>query len=152
MAEMRRHAADHRYESDDQIIQAWVRSAELGMQVPTWELKWFAKLFREMRESSAHETTEPIVETTAAHWLGELLAVIHRDGGHYEGKHGAIVATQDAIKIVHVLRGDRNCKVCDGLGYSVGVAKRVTCDECDGTGLALLAEHSSPLEPTIIDK
>ena len=102
---------------------------------------------REALNRASVETTEPIVETTAAHWLGELLAVIHRDGGHYEGKHGAIVATQDAIKIVHVLRGDRNCKVCDGLGYSVGVAKRVTCDECDGTGLALLAEHSSPLEP-----
>lgn len=31
------------------------------------------------------------------HWLGELLAVIHCDGGHYQSEHGVIKATQDAI-------------------------------------------------------
>lgn len=96
----------------------------------------------ELRDRRGHETKPD--EATAAHWLGELLAIIHRDGGQYEAKHGTILATQDAIKIVHVLRGDRNCKVCDGMGYSVGVSKRIPCDECDGTGLALLAEHARP--------
>ena len=50
MAEMRRSAPDHRYENDDQIIDGWVRTAELGMQLPTWELKWFAKVFQEQRQ------------------------------------------------------------------------------------------------------
>jgi hypothetical protein len=36
-------------------------------------------------------------ERTPAHWLGELLAVIHGDGGHYQDKHGDAKATEDAI-------------------------------------------------------
>jgi len=32
--------------------------------------------------------------------LNELLAVIHGDGGHYQSRHGALKAIQDAIKIV----------------------------------------------------
>jgi hypothetical protein len=87
---------------------------------------------------------QKVEEETARHWLGELLAVIHRDGGQYQDKHGFITATQDAIKLVLFLRGDRSCKVCDGLGYSVGVSERIPCDECDGTGLALLANHAVP--------
>jgi ribosomal protein S27E len=33
----------------------------------------------------------------AEHWLGELLAVIHCDGGHYQSEHGTEKATKDAI-------------------------------------------------------
>ena len=39
------------------------------------------------------------------HWLGSLLAVIHRDGGHYESEHGTEKACADAETAVHVLRG-----------------------------------------------
>ena len=39
------------------------------------------------------------------HWLGNLLAVIHRDGGHYEYEHGTEKACADAETAVHVLRG-----------------------------------------------
>ena len=39
------------------------------------------------------------------HWLGNLLAVIHRDGGHYESEHGTEKACADAETAVHVLRG-----------------------------------------------
>lgn len=42
---------------------------------------------------------------TAEYWLGSLLAVIHRDGGHYEAEHGTARAADDAITAVHVLRG-----------------------------------------------
>ena len=42
---------------------------------------------------------------TAEYWLGSLLAVIHRDGGHYEAEHGTARAADDAIAAVHVLRG-----------------------------------------------
>src|SRR4051812_12214021 len=31
------------------------------------------------------------------HWLGELLAVIHCDGGHYQAQHGDEKAVKDAI-------------------------------------------------------
>lgn len=33
-----------------------------------------------------------------AYWLGELLAVIHCDGGHYQAEHGTAKATNDAIE------------------------------------------------------
>ena len=35
------------------------------------------------------------------HWLGEILAVIHRDGGHELARLGIEAATQKAIGIVH---------------------------------------------------
>lgn len=34
------------------------------------------------------------------HLLLNLLAVIHRDGGHYATEHGVIKASKDAEKIV----------------------------------------------------
>ena len=37
--------------------------------------------------------------------LGNLLAVIHRDGGHYESEHGTEKACADAELAVHVQRG-----------------------------------------------
>lgn len=37
--------------------------------------------------------------------LGNLLAVIHRDGGHYESEHGTEKACADAETAVHVLHG-----------------------------------------------
>lgn len=36
--------------------------------------------------------------------LGELLAVIHRDGGQYQAEHGAAKATQDALSKLSSLR------------------------------------------------
>lgn len=36
--------------------------------------------------------------------LGELLAVIHGDGGHHQNEHGTWRATSDAISAVHALR------------------------------------------------
>ena len=42
---------------------------------------------------------------TLSSQLGNLLAVIHRDGGHYEAEHGTEKASDDAITAVHVLRG-----------------------------------------------
>lgn len=34
----------------------------------------------------------------ANYWLGELLAVIHRDGGHYLSAHGIKKASKDALE------------------------------------------------------
>lgn len=36
--------------------------------------------------------------------LANLLAVIHRDGGHYQHEHGSFKATYDAIEVVYDLR------------------------------------------------
>jgi hypothetical protein len=38
----------------------------------------------------------------------DLLAVIHRDGGHYAGQHGVVKAATDAIAIVHQLTAERD--------------------------------------------
>lgn len=38
------------------------------------------------------------------HLLFNLLAIIHKDGGHYTTEHGAQKATEDAIHIVGNLR------------------------------------------------
>ena len=36
---------------------------------------------------------------TARRWLGELLAIIHRDGGHYQAEHGNQKAVEDAHQV-----------------------------------------------------
>jgi hypothetical protein len=43
------------------------------------------------------EETEQKKEQRASYWLGDLLAVIHGDGGHYQEKHGTEQAAQDAL-------------------------------------------------------
>jgi len=41
------------------------------------------------------------------HWLRNLLAVIHRDGGHYAEKYGLEKASVDAEDVVLTLRGEQ---------------------------------------------
>ncbi|MFN8681249.1 hypothetical protein ACDP63_08860 [Paracoccus sp. P2] len=43
-----------------------------------------------------------------AKWLGELLAVIHRDGGHYQSQHGDEKAVDEAHMIVARLLTERD--------------------------------------------
>lgn len=40
-------------------------------------------------------------------WLGELLAVIHRDGGHYQALHGDEKSVEDAIAKVQAAEADK---------------------------------------------
>lgn len=52
-----------------------------------------------MKSTVEHiEEIQEILETQQA--LGNLLARIHRDGGHYQQKHGTRKAIEDAEKIV----------------------------------------------------
>lgn len=44
---------------------------------------------------------------SAEHCLRNLLAVVHRDGGHYVSKHGIARATDDAVRVVNDLRAAR---------------------------------------------
>lgn len=49
-------------------------------------------------------TTTPSEAAKEAHAIGNLLAVIHRDGGHYQSEHGTAKACDDAHDIIHALR------------------------------------------------
>lgn len=50
-----------------------------------------------------HEAATRIAALEAdAKWLGELLAIIHRDGGHYQAQHG----TEKAVNDAHLLWAD----------------------------------------------
>jgi len=50
--------------------------------------------------------------------LGEILATVHGDGGHYQAEHGDIKATIDAIHIIN------NCiKEIDNLKYELKTLK-----------------------------
>jgi len=40
------------------------------------------------------------------YWLGELLAVIHGDGGHHLAEHGVEASTKSALKIIYKERTD----------------------------------------------
>lgn len=40
--------------------------------------------------------------------LLDLLAIIHRDGGHYTGRYGLRKSVRDAMRIVPELRVERN--------------------------------------------
>jgi len=47
------------------------------------------------------------IEHRYKHPLFELLAIMHRDGGHYVDKHGVDKAVKDAMKIYYDLRAKR---------------------------------------------
>lgn len=54
-------------------------------------------LARGLRKAGSPSLTNALSLLDAAHWLGELLACLHGDGGHYQDAHGMVKATQDAI-------------------------------------------------------
>jgi len=47
------------------------------------------------------------IEYRYKHPLFELLAIMHRDGGHYVDEHGVEKATKDAMKVYYDLRARR---------------------------------------------
>lgn len=65
------------------------------------------------------------MNNTPDYWLGELLAIIHRDGGHYRAEHPLPQATFDAINKHLNLR----CQVSDleaevaRLKYQLGITR-----------------------------
>jgi hypothetical protein len=59
-----------------------------------------------MNDGLSEELPEHITLASGQHaeyYLGELLAVIHRDGGHYREKHGDQKATEAAIEMFYIL-------------------------------------------------
>jgi hypothetical protein len=68
--------------------------------------------------------------------LDDLLAVIHRDGGHYQAEHGTAKAIEDAIAAVHALRaanGDLQSHF-DALSYDFRRWKEATKEVLRGIG------------------
>lgn len=62
---------------------------------------------------------------TAAKCLGSLLAIIHRDGGHYQTEHGTAESTAAACAIVHTLRAE-----VENLTRQRDSDRAVVCQEC----------------------
>ena len=50
-------------------------------------------------------------------WFGEVMAMLHGDGGHYVAKHGAEKAALDAVAKYHALLAERDklAKACDAI-------------------------------------
>ena len=66
-------------------------------------------------EIRAHKRIGELLQATAAELaqlkakedlLGNLLAILHRDGGHHEGEVGTEQAVKDAMKIYYQLRAE----------------------------------------------
>ena len=63
---------------------------------------------------------------------GELLAIIHRDGGHYQDEHGTVRALQDAVNVVITLRTELD----HALSHKDDpITASFPCPECEGTGM-----------------
>lgn len=72
--------------------------------------------------------------------LGELLAVIHRDGGQYQAEHGAAKAVEDGMSMISELR-DLYRDMCDQEDMWLKTAReRDEARECVGRLCAALSE------------
>ena len=66
-----------------------------------------------------------------------LLAIIHRDGGHYQTKHGTVKSIKDAIKIWHDLRNQLEQanedaeRLNEHLGHGMGCISWYNPMRCD---------------------
>lgn len=96
------------------------------------------------REANEWKTDEELAEQLrieraareAAEYMGNLLAIVHRDGGHYVDEHGTVKATDDAINIINDLRqraesAEFKLKQCDCLQTIAAriVLKRNQCEK-----------------------
>jgi hypothetical protein len=97
---------------------------------------------KEMLDKRDDEITRLRAEVDAlSHNLGELLAVLHGDGGHYRSTHGDDKATADAIKNIYAdyLETERLRAEIERLKHSLYLCHlyaECTADNCrlDGDG------------------
>jgi hypothetical protein len=76
-------------------IERFVTHIQTGFGVPTGYVAMSIMDAKSMRDRA---------EPNHRKYLGELLAVIHRDGGHYQTKHGTEKAVLDAIGAINTMR------------------------------------------------
>ena len=69
--------------------------------------RWTHGAYRSLRFLTEDDQMVRVLVTEA---IGNLLAVIHRDGGHYEGNHGTPPAIEEAQRIVVGLRSELAAK------------------------------------------
>lgn len=62
----------------------------------------------EKRIKELEEEIESLKAQTVNMYLGNLLAVIHRDGGQYQSEHGTERAVSDALKKIPRMQGRLN--------------------------------------------
>jgi hypothetical protein len=97
---------------------------------------------------------------TLSNHLGNLLAVIHGDGGHYQGEHGTDKAVSDAMLIVSRLTAERdalkaeNEKLVDTLSdwsdqYTMVISDKCPSDEQHCTCVPALREEISKLRTAL---
>lgn len=73
---------------------------ELRADIETFWKPQFDEQVERAEAAEAERDEARISLGEAEHHLSNLLARIHRDGGHYEADHGAVKAAEDADKIV----------------------------------------------------
>lgn len=61
-------------------------------------------MVEKIRAKQAAKPKHSPLPQSVKNFIGELLAVIHRDGGHYEALHGTEKAVDDGITHIHELR------------------------------------------------
>jgi len=69
-------------------------------------IKEEANDFSDLMEKRNQAAAELAQLKTKEDLLGNLLAILHRDGGHHEGEVGTEQAVKDAMKIYYQLRAE----------------------------------------------
>jgi len=60
---------------------------------------------KELAKKMISDLSDKLIETKEySHWFGEIMAIMHGDGGHYLDKHGAEKSTKDAVSKYHQLK------------------------------------------------
>lgn len=107
---------------------------------------------------SAVEARERAIEQTLgepARWFGEVMAVMHADGGHYLAKHGPEKAANDAVEKyhglwtrIHQLEAARS--VTDAAGLDAAIHLAAMGDHA-GAAKALL-EWAEAVQPKALEE
>jgi hypothetical protein len=88
------------HEAADRIEALEREVKELRADIETFWKPQFDEQVERAEAAEAERDEARISLGEAEHHLSNLLARIHRDGGHYEADHGAVKAAEDANKIV----------------------------------------------------
>lgn len=83
----------HPAEAYDELPEKWEARPAFRLPTPLDSI-----VMRQLEVENAELATE----------LGNLLAVIHRDGGQYQSQHGTAKAVADARDVVIALRAESN--------------------------------------------
>lgn len=115
-----REASALRADADSASLEELEAASEILDRVRANPTSRAATLQRERDELQAEVDELKEVQ----HELRELLAVIHRDGGHYRAEHGDVKATRDAVNVIHRLRREQD-ELRDRLQFDPGGSDKI---------------------------